>query len=151
MATEIQRQRSRRWYEEHKPGVLARTSARGKTSAAKEWQRKYRREPANWPRLEAHALRAKAKRLNIPFDLTPADIVVPTLCPFTRLPFDFSSDKRGVASAQSPSVDRIKPDKGYVRGNVRVISLQANVAKSNITDPEIFRRLYEDARLWALA
>ena len=52
--------------------------------------------------------------------------------------------------AQSPSLDRIKPHIGYIRGNVRVISYQANRIKCDCTDPDIFQRLADDARLWSL-
>ena len=39
----------------------------------------------------------------------------------------------------SPSVDRIDPTKGYVRGNVRVISYLANRMKSNATVDQLVR------------
>jgi hypothetical protein len=109
-----------------------------------------RRDPKLWASRTIGFIKGRAKTRGIPFNITAEDIPLPAVCPFTLLPFDMSADKMGVPRAQSPSVDRIKPELGYVRGNVRVISLQANVARSNITDPEIFRRLYEDALIWSL-
>ena len=36
-----------------------------------------------------------------------------------------------------PSIDRIIPELGYVRGNIRTISLRANILRSNATFEEI--------------
>jgi len=40
-----------------------------------------------------------------------------------------------------PSMDKIDPTKGYINGNICIMSMKANLIKSNITDPEVFRRL----------
>ena len=44
-------------------------------------------------------------------------------------------------SEDSPTLDRIIPSAGYVRGNVVVISWLANKIKGNITDPTIFEKV----------
>jgi hypothetical protein len=41
----------------------------------------------------------------------------------------------------SPALDKIIPQKGYVPGNIAVISTLANRIKNNATDPEILRRI----------
>jgi len=41
------------------------------------------------------------------------------------------------ARPDSPSVDRIRPELGYVPGNVAVISVKANFIKGNATAAEI--------------
>ncbi len=120
----------------HRAAIRTRKATRGAVNY---------RDPEKWPHLACQRLRLKAQKLGIKFDMRPEDIQIPTMCPFTLLPFIF-----GAYNPQSPSVDRIKPDQGYVRGNVRVISLRANIAKSDITDPAIFDRLAADARLWSL-
>jgi hypothetical protein len=38
----------------------------------------------------------------------------------------------------SPSIDRIRPELGYVPGNVRVISMRANQIKSNASADELW-------------
>jgi hypothetical protein len=103
----------------------------------------------NWTKHACWRLRTKAKSLDIKFDMQPEDLQIPSVCPFTLLPFVFGTGT-GRNNPQSPSVDRIKPDRGYVRGNVRVISFQANCAMHNITDPDVFQRLADDARIWSL-
>jgi hypothetical protein len=146
---EKQRAQARRAYVKNRAKVILRTAAYQRTAKYKAWARKHNHDPATWARRACYQAKYKARELNVAFDMRPEDLQLPTVCPFTLLPFDFGP-KNGKAGPQSPSVDRIKPDRGYVRGNVRVISLQANAAKSNITDPAIFDRLAEDARLWGL-
>jgi len=120
----------------HREKIRARKAATGAANY---------RNPEKWVRLACLRLRLKAKKLGVDFDIDPKDLQIPEVCPFTLLPFVF-----GAYNPQSPSVDRIKPHRGYVRGNVRVISLRANIAKSDITDPDVFQRLADDARLWGL-
>lgn len=43
----------------------------------------------------------------------------------------------GGAKMSSPSLDHIEPEKGYVRGNVWVISYRANMIKNNATIDEL--------------
>lgn len=84
-------------------------------------------------------VRARAKRLKIEFKLEPSDIVVPTLCPVLNIPILYGtpSGKRKGGSDNSPSVDRINPKLGYVKGNVKVISKRANLLKNNATVEEL--------------
>src|SRR5678815_1553277 len=72
----------------------------------------------------------------IPFDLTPADIVIPTHCPI--LGFELTAPGSGQCG-RSPSVDRLIPELGYVRGNIAIISLKANQLKNNATAAELER------------
>jgi hypothetical protein len=109
-----------------------------------------RATPEGWAVQACHAAKRRARELGILFDIVPEDLLpLPEVCQFTRLPFDFTP-KGGKASPQSASLDRIKPDRGYVRGNVRVISYKANTLKNDCTDPAVFQRLADDAHLWGL-
>lgn len=85
--------------------------------------------------------KARAKQKGIPFNLEIKDIIIPTNCPVLGIAL-----KRGGGKPcrQSPSVDKIRPELGYVRGNVRVISWRANLLKSNGTAEEL-RLVAEDA------
>jgi len=56
------------------------------------------------------------------FDLPREDIISPSACPVLGIPLEVG----GPRSPNSPSLDRIVPSRGYVTGNVRVISDLAN-------------------------
>lgn len=95
--------------------------------------------PYSTPEAELwYQARKRARRDGTPFEITPADIVVPAECPVLGIPL-FTADGRSGNRRHSPSLDRIDPRKGYVRGNVVVMSLQANRIKSNATCDEVMR------------
>lgn len=72
----------------------------------------------------------RAIKKNLPFDLEPADLApLPDVCPVFGVSFDKSR-------RYSRSLDRIIPDKGYVRDNVRVISQLAHAMKWDSTPEE---------------
>ncbi len=75
--------------------------------------------------------RARAKRLNLPFDLEPQDIQIPDICPVFGIKLG-----SGTRDA-SASLDRKDSSKGYVRGNVWVISYLANRMKSNASEAQL--------------
>ena len=135
------------YYIKNREKIRSRASAYG--AAHREEKRSSdasrRRIPTVWIKAALGRARKRARKSRVEFDLMPEDLAFPNVCPFTLLPFEFNG-----ASPQNPSIDRIKPDRGYVRGNVRIISMRANIAKSDITDPAIFDRLADDARLWSL-
>lgn len=67
------------------------------------------------------------------------DIIVPEVCPILGITLERGN---GRMHGASPTLDRVDNSKGYVPGNVRVISLKANSHKSNMTVDEI-KRLYD--------
>lgn len=80
--------------------------------------------------------KGRAKRLGVPFSLTPADIHIPDLCPVLGVRLSFAKHipgKRGGPSSETPTIDRMNPRKGYVPGNVEVISWRANSLKKDGT------------------
>lgn len=77
--------------------------------------------------------KVRATALGLPFNLTLEDITLPEVCPVLGLPIVFG---RGQVQPGSPTVDRVVPEKGYVKGNVCVISHRANQIKSNGTIEE---------------
>jgi hypothetical protein len=79
----------------------------------------------------------RARRGNLLFDITVEDIHVPTRCPI--LGIDLYVGTTG--NENSPSLDRIIPTSGYVRGNIQVISHRANRLKNDATFEEI-EKLY---------
>lgn len=72
--------------------------------------------------------KSRAKISGYPFDITRDDIYVPDTCPVLNIPLVWGQDER---SDHSPSLDKFYPEKGYVKGNVRVISFLANRLKND--------------------
>jgi len=73
------------------------------------------------------SVKKRAKAENMEFNITPEDIQIPEHCPVLGILIVVDNKKR---EYNSPSVDRIDSSKGYVKGNVRVISWRANMIKS---------------------
>jgi len=84
----------------------------------------------------------RAKKNGIEFNLKLEDIKIPTHCPLLGIKIEMSLEYvgKGRAIDSSPSVDRVDPQKGYVRGNIRIISFLANMIKSKAT-PEQIKKL----------
>lgn len=87
-------------------------------------------------RILVSTARARAKERGVPFSITTADLARVTNCPILGIPMDFAKKGRGAAD-NSPSIDRIDPAKGYVPGNVWIISSKANRMKSDATLQEL--------------
>jgi len=77
--------------------------------------------------------RQRAKKRNVYFDLLPEDIQVPTHCPVFGIPLVIGTSGLRGGSDNSPSLDRIDPNRGYVKDNVRVTSWKANNIKGAAT------------------
>ena len=76
--------------------------------------------------------RARAKGL--PFAIDVNDIIIPDACPILGIKIDKTWG--GVAEnsesrANKPSLDRIDSFKGYIKGNIAVISYKANLIKQD--------------------
>jgi hypothetical protein len=80
--------------------------------------------------------RKRAKILNISHDINSTYLIsiAPQVCPILNIKLDYLSKEK---SKNSPSLDRINPDVGYIVGNVHIISYLANLMKSNATTQEL--------------
>jgi hypothetical protein len=75
----------------------------------------------------------RAKKNNLEFNLELDDIVIPTTCPVLGIPLS----RTGIRHDGSPSLDRIDNTKGYIKGNIAVISWRANALKKDASIEEI--------------
>lgn len=82
-------------------------------------------------------IKYRCKKKNIPFNLEISDIIIPEFCPVlgTKLKF-CTTAKSGMIDDSSPSIDRLIPDLGYVKNNIRVISWRANQLRCDGTSEE---------------
>jgi hypothetical protein len=104
-----------------------------------EYSKKYRKD--NIEKSMLFAARTRAKEQGIQIDIEIEDVVVPEFCPVLGIKLSVDGTKNN-----SPSLDRIVPERGYTKGNVRVISWRANWIKNNATPDEI-EKLYLDSKL----
>jgi hypothetical protein len=85
-----------------------------------------------------HHAKQRAKRFNVPITIGLDDIVIPTHCPVFGIEL-----KHGVGSGgfkdHSPTLDRIRPELGYVKSNIVVLSWRANRIKCDGTLEEILK------------
>lgn len=114
--------------------------------------------PEGYSRYFLNNIRRRCKVKGIPFNLTLEDLVIPAVCPVLGIPL---VKRQGRFADSSPSVDRIIPDIGYLKGNVQIISYRANRIKCHATldelrkivrymegqtEPELYRKRVEFAK-----
>ena len=123
------------WHRQETREYQARKRAQlGKDGRAHELARRRNMSPERY--LWHHA-KHRAKSKGVPFDLRIEDIVIPAVCPVLGLPFKWGTGQMGWRNMRAPSLDRIKPQLGYVAGNVRIISTRAHHVKGNATLSEM--------------
>lgn len=96
-------------------------------------------------RMVANA-KIRAAKKGLEFDLSVEDIVVPDMCPVLGIKLLSNRGRQNRDSA--PTLDRIDNNKGYTKGNVRVISYRANTLKTNSTIEEL-EKVLADMKLYA--
>lgn len=115
--------------------TLLRWNASDKALAAKQkWRNK---NPKNaWACSVTGQAKKRAHDYGLPFDIDKDYVgsIIPDVCPVFGVPFEWQGKK---IRPESPTLDRLKPELGYIRGNVAVISLKANAIKSNATAEEV--------------
>lgn len=95
-----------------------------------------------------HLARKRAKKGGFEFSLTEDDITLPTTCRYLGIKLDYS--RGNGLSDDKATIDRIDSTKGYIAGNIQIISYKANTMKSNATPEELLsfarRVLYDTVR-----
>lgn len=80
--------------------------------------------------------KSRASKRGIPFKLTLDDFDIPATCPVLGIEIVLGGSTNS-ARENAPSLDRVVPLLGYVRGNVIVISFRANRIKNDATVTEL--------------
>jgi hypothetical protein len=92
----------------------------------------------------------RAKRDGLPFSLIESDITIPEICPVLGYKLQPGNRK---SHEFAPTIDRIRPELGYVPGNIIIVSYRANRIKNDATLVELTRIItfYTEAqeRQWA--
>jgi hypothetical protein len=108
-----------------------------------------------------HNAKGRARKYGVPFEITHAYVLelltYAQHCPYLGIPIWCRNEDGSVSWAQkgngpnNPSVDRIIPALGYVRGNLEVISHKANAIKSDYSLEELAARMHADPEHEAIA
>ena len=76
----------------------------------------------------------RAIKYGYEFNIEEADIIIPKICPILEVPIILGSKGN---YEYTPSLDRIDNSKGYIKGNIQVISKKANSMKNSATLEEL--------------
>lgn len=109
-----------------------------------QWQRDNpeKNKQSNYRYLEKHpqkkllkASKYNAKVRGLDHSIDESDIIIPTHCPY--LGVELTSKVESCNHSTTISLDRIDSSKGYIKGNVQVISRLANLMKSYATKEQL--------------
>lgn len=130
---EYNKEYQQRYYEENKDKSKEKDKKYREENKDKIKEKNKRYGEENRPKRILTSIRCRARKLGIPFDLTVEDIASYNTCPV----FGFKMERGSKNIKTSPSVDRIIPELGYVKGNIQVISNKANTMKNDATPEEL--------------
>lgn len=134
----VSRERIRQVISKHIPewhghyGHAARRNER-EENYYKKWGEKQSTDLYDVQRQKFRAKKANATREGWEWSLDFGDLKWPSHCPIFGIELDYYAESR---QENSPSFDQIDPGKGYVTGNVQIISWRANRIKNNGTAEE---------------
>lgn len=141
-----QREINRRYRERHKErlNLEKKEWLEANPDKRKATTKRYREKTA--PQLLVHRLenyewylwnaaRTRSKRLGTPFNIEVDDVVIPEKCPY--LGFPLTRIVGGGRPGTNPSIDKIIPELGYVKGNIEIISDKANRMKNDGTPEQL--------------
>jgi len=132
---EALREKQKIYHLKNREAILKRQ--RINTLKNKEASKRYRQKKWEKQRIKGAVHRAKAK--NLPFNITeeyvksitPKDMI----CPALGIKMNTSVEDLD----SKPSLDRLVPEKGYVKGNVIVVSFRVNRIKTDATPEELMK------------
>tara|TARA_R110000782_G_scaffold193620_1_gene283213 strand:- start:39 stop:521 length:483 start_codon:yes stop_codon:yes gene_type:complete len=118
------------WAENNKERVKENNAAyRERTKEnSKAWRE------ANKDKLYFLSMKARAAKRGLEFNLEESDVTAVSVCPIFNVPLVRAAGK---PAWNSSSVDRIDNTKGYVKGNIQVMSYLANSMKRDATDEQL--------------
>lgn len=108
-----------------------------KREQARKWNARYpelhKRNATRWrnnnlERVMWNNAKRRAEAKGLSFDIEIKDIFIPEFCPLLGLKMKIGE---GGPKWHSPSLDRIDSGKGYIKGNIWVISSRANSLKGD--------------------
>lgn len=114
----------------------------GTKRSCRECERDYNRKnypknkerTKNWYKINPEkrlflSAKQRAETSKLDFNIELSDIIIPEFCPVLGIKLDKYRENNN--KNNSPSLDKIDPSKGYIKGNICVISWRANWLKNN--------------------
>lgn len=120
------------WYQANKERIKQKyrdNSTRIKALAKEHYNRT---RASNPKKIMLRNIQSRCIKRGIEFNLTVDDFEIPEICPVLGIELKPFSN-----SDNSPSIDRINPDKGYTKDNIQVMSTKANRMKTNASPEEL--------------
>ena len=93
-------------------------------------------DPISYKKGLLRSAQQRAKNKNIEFNIGLEDFEIPEKCPLLNIDLQNHIGENFLQD-DSPSLDRIDSSKGYIPGNVWIISNKANRAKNNLSLEEL--------------
>lgn len=117
--------------------VMARYREKNKNAILEKNRRDLERNRIEKPQAcMFYSAKRRAKQRGFPFEISIEDVVIPDVCPVLGLSLIVGA---GSGAPNSPTLDKIIPCLGYIKGNVQVISRKANTMKSDASFDELRR------------
>jgi len=89
----------------------------------------------DWEKYLFNSVKRRAIQKEFEFNIEVCDIIIPDVCPYLKTPITKIHGKGVVWT--NPSVDRIDSSKGYIKGNIEVISYLANTMKQGANKQQL--------------
>lgn len=112
-----------KWYKANRVRILEKMAAHRRTANI---------DREVWAKYLWKELGRRARKKKVRFNLKIEDLVIPNFCPVLGIELT-----RGSVSPSDATVDRIRPELGYTRGNILIVSRLANDIKSAATPDQI--------------
>jgi hypothetical protein len=129
------KEKNRAWQKANPEKVAAKTRAWAKANPEKVKVSNRTWKKANPEKIMLCRAQQRAKKSNLDFNLSIDDIHIPERCPVLGILLEYGNTVTNKDS--SPSLDKIQNDKGYVKGNVQIVSNRFNSLKKDATFDEL--------------
>lgn len=122
------------YYKKNREKILKRCSEYAKENPDKRKQKNRLYSVNNMAKILFTAARNRSKDNNLEFSIDISDIIIPEKCPIfgVKLVKGYNGNRNN-----SPSLDRIDNTKGYIKGNIIVVSFKVNRYKSDASINEL--------------
>jgi len=126
-------ERAAKWVKENPERVRACRRRKYKENPNAQRNREIRYKTNNPEKYMLSRAKIRAKQRGLEFNIDLSDIIIPDKCPLLGIPLVHMGENKH----QIPTLDRIDSTKGYIKGNVMVISWRANLLKNDATAGEL--------------